>query len=265
MATRVLICGASGFIGRELLTGSGIPATWEVRTANSVESILSQGNWARGCVYIHLAGRFFGTNDELWAANVTLTRDCLAAVRAIGGERVIFLSTGAVYGRTMHETGSTEEDPTEPVNFYGFSKLVAELLIKHEWGSYGCTFLIMRLPNVYGANQKKGVLFEFSRQIREEQTIRIAGDGEQRRDFLHISDLISALHSAVEKIAISGCFNISSKLTLTVNQVASILASEKVIPRTYIPDSNGLRSLVLDFSKAKKLLGYEPIQNELLR
>jgi len=261
---RVLVSGATGFIGTELLKNRDRTDRWDVRTVDSPPAILSHGAWGQECVYIHLAGKFSGSTDVLWAANVTLLRDCLKALRAIGGRRIIFLSTGAVYGGTLHSTGSREEDPTAPCTYYGFTKLVAELLIQHEWAAASGSYLIMRLPNVYGSEQKKGVLFDISRQIRQGESIRITGDGEQRRDFLHVSDLIRAIESGVENSEVSGCFNISSHLTLTVNQVADILSNGKAISRTYVKDDNGLRSLVLDITKARSALGYEPMQNSLL-
>jgi nucleoside-diphosphate-sugar epimerase len=260
---RVAITGSSGFIGQELIIHSAIPSSWDVRICDSVESIESLGDWAIGCILIHLSGRFSGTQDELWSSNVTLTRQFLTALRKVGGKRVIFMSTGGVYGGTLHKTGSREEDPTSPVNYYGFTKLVGEMIFEYEWRGEGRDYQILRLPNVYGIRQKKGVIYNLTKKIRSGEILQIAGDGSQFRDFLHVSDLIRAIHRVVECPHVSGHFNISSHLSLSINELVKALTGCGDTVFEFVPDDNGLQSLVLDSSKAQKILGFESLHNQL--
>ena len=101
------------------------------------------------------------------------------------------------------------------------------------------------------------------RQIREKGEIIIDGDGEQRRDFLHVSDLLFAIEKVIENPVEVGVFNISSHLTLSINQLADLLADGRDVCRRHGPENNGLRELVLDISKAQQHLEYEPKVNEI--
>jgi UDP-glucose 4-epimerase len=245
------------------LQWSALPKRFDMRACDGIESLAELGAWAKGATLLHLAGRFSGSHNSLWSSNVELTRAVLERFARSGGARVIYLSTGAVYGKSVHSSGSKEDDPIQPTNYYGFSKWIAEKVIEQEWGVEGRPYHILRLPNVYGVRQRKGVVFLMQQQIREKGAIIIDGDGEQRRDFLHVSDVISAIEQVMENPGEVGVFNISSRLTLTINQLADLLAEGRDIGRRHGPENNGLRELVLDISKARQRLGYEPKVNEL--
>jgi UDP-glucose 4-epimerase len=262
MPPRIAITGSTGFIGQEFLR-SQFSRQCEIFICDSVDSLSDLGGRAEGATLLHLAGRFSGDRDDLWASNVDLTRRMLDSFRRAGGHRVVFLSTGAVYGGVAHRGGSREEDHIRPTNYYGFSKWLAEKAIETDWGGAGRPYNILRLPNVYGRRQQKGVVFLMQCQLRKYGEVTINGDGEQRRDFLHISDLLSAIELVIRKPEEVGVFNISSQLTLSINQLADRLANGQKIVRKYGPENNGLRELVLDFSKARRLLGYDPKVNEL--
>jgi UDP-glucose 4-epimerase len=263
MQPRIAITGSTGFIGQELLLHSQLPRQCEIRICDGVDSLGELGAWAKGATLLHLAGRFSGDHDALWASNVELTRRALGYFGRSGGHRVVFLSTGAVYGEVAHRSGSREDDSVGPTNYYGFSKWLAEKVIEYEWGGEGRPFHILRLPNVYGQRQQKGVVFLMQRQIREKGEVTIDGDGGQRRDFLHVSDLLSAIEKVIGKPEEVGVFNISSHLNLSINQLADLLADGRNVSRKHGPENNGLRELVLDISKARQRLGYEPKVNEL--
>lgn len=260
---RIAITGSTGFIGQELLHRSALPKCLDIRTCDRIDSLSELGPWAEGATLLHLAGRFYGDHNSLWASNVELTRRALERFGQAGGSRVVFLSTGAVYGMAAHPSGSREDDPIQPTNYYGFSKWIAEKIIEQEWGREGRPYHILRLPNVYGAQQHKGVVFLMQRQIREKGEIIIDGDGDQRRDFLHVSDLLSAIEKVIENPVEVGVFNISSHLTLSINHLADLLADGRDISRRHGPEKNRLRELVLDITKAQQRLGYEPKVNEI--
>lgn len=263
MPARIAITGSTGFIGQELMQRSALPERFDIRVCDGIDSLAELGPWAGGATLLHLAGRFSGDRNSLWDSNVDLTRRALERFGRSGGSRVIFLSTGAVYGGAAHPGGSKEDDPVQPTNYYGFTKRVAEMVIEQEWGGDGRPYHILRLPNVYGKRQHKGVVFLMRKQIRDKGEIIIDGDGEQRRDFLHVSDLLCAIETVMNNPAEVGVFNISSHLTLSINRLADLLAGGRDVSRRHGPEINGLRELVLDISKAQQRLGYEPKINEL--
>ena len=259
---KLLVTGATGFIGSELLFDEYMTEKYDIIPCNKIDDIPKIMHMSPNTTLLHLAGLFSGSHDELWNSNVELTKRILDLYHKGGGSCVIYLSTGAVYGNDVSLSGSVETDVINPPTYYGFTKQVAELLIQKHWGG-DKRYQILRLPNVYGASQKKGVVYNFAKQIRETKTITIEGDGEQRRDFLHISDLLHAIDCAIEYKAASEIFNISSGLTLTINKLAELLINGREVKVVNVPDNNGLRALVLDISKAKKYLGYAPKVNKL--
>jgi nucleoside-diphosphate-sugar epimerase len=262
MQPRIVITGSTGFIGQELLR-SQLFKDCEIRVCDQVDSLLKLGSWAEGAVLLHLAGQFSGGHDALWASNVELTKQALDYFGRSGGERVIFLSTGAVYGGAVSPSGSREDDPIQPANYYGFTKWIAEKVVEYEWGRDGRPYHILRLPNVYGQRQQKGVVFLMQRQILERGEVVIDGDGEQRRDFLHVSDLLDAIEKVILRPEEVGVFNVSSHLALSINALAEMLVDGRNIIWKYGPENNRLRELVLDISKAQKRLGYEPKVNAI--
>jgi ADP-L-glycero-D-manno-heptose 6-epimerase len=135
--------------------------------------------------------------DNNYSCSVELLDFAISA-----GAPLVYASTAAVYGLSGpgHFTPTLANE--KPLNVYGFSKLVFDHHVRHRIaeGSVPITVVGLRYFNVYGPReQHKGrmasVIHHFSKQIREERTVRLfqgsAGysDGEQRRDFVYVRDL----------------------------------------------------------------------------
>ena len=123
--------------------------------------------------------------------NVVGTQNVALGAAAAGARRFIFLSSGgAIYGET---NGATELSPPAPKSPYGKNKLRAEAIVS----SAGVSFAIARLSNVYGPGQRTdqegGVVAIFAEALVEGQPVSIFGDGRQRRDFIHVDDVVGAL------------------------------------------------------------------------
>ncbi len=260
---RVILTGANGFIGGELLRDQKFSEKYEITTCETTDDIYALAEDSKRSILLHLSGRFSGTKNNLWDSNVELTRSFLNAFPSVEGRRVLFMSSGAVYGDILHDTGSVETDASKPTTFYGVTKFVAEMLLQHQWGLGQGRYHILRLPNVYGNDQKKGVIYSFQQQIQLHGAVKISGDGKQRRDFLHVEDLIRAIDLVIAYQGPSGIFNISSDLTLSVNEVADLVIGKQEIERFTVSDNNGLRNLILDYTKAQSLLGFKPQVNQL--
>ena len=260
---RIVITGSSGFVGEEILCRSDYLKHYDIRICDDIDSLKDLGNWATGATLLHLVGRFSGSREDLWESNVEVTKRALKYFSCSGGQRILFLSTGAVYGKSLHKDGSSEIDPVWPTNYYGYTKRVAEMVVEFEWGRDGKDWHILRLPNVYGQHQKKGVIYSMHKRLNEYQEVLIDGDGTQRRDFLHVTDLLRAIDMVLGSDAVSGIYNISSNLTLTINELVEIMLAGRSAKIKHGPDNNRLRELVLNISKAKEVLGFEPLVNQL--
>ena len=153
--------------------------------------------------------------------NAIGTLRVLEAARSAGVSRFVFTSSGgAIYGDT--EIPATETSPSKPLSYYGIHKLLAERYVR--WS--GIDHAIARPSNVYGPDQPAGgegaVIAAFVSAAQDSSTLVIHGDGTQRRDFLHVADLVSAL-LLLGNCSESGTWNVSSRVATSVLDLAGLL------------------------------------------
>lgn len=198
--------------------------------------------------------------------NALGTFNILKAVRERADNAiVIFTSSAAVYGEPMY-TPIDEQHPLNPVSFYGASKLAGEAYCRAFYNIYGIKIVILRLFNVYGPRQSRYVMFDLLRKLSRDPTrIEVLGSGEQKRDFIYITDCVEALLIAASTpAAIGKTINIGSGIGITINQLVNILlellelnGKTKVIytGKSWEGDIN---TLVADVTLSQNLLGFRP-------
>jgi nucleoside-diphosphate-sugar epimerase len=124
------------------------------------------------------------------------------------GVRIVFASTRQIYGRPR-SLPVAEDHPLEPVDVNGINKLAAELYYSLYHQVHRIDTVSLRLTNTYGPRMdlqstRKGFVGVFVRRALEGRTIRIFGDGRQRRDFNYIDDVLDALLLAGERDELQG-------------------------------------------------------------
>jgi UDP-glucose 4-epimerase len=138
--------------------------------------------------------------------------------------KVIFASTSAVYGQLQRDY-ITELDPTNPISFYGLSKLTAEGYIKMYHDFYHIPYTILRFANVYGPGQtakgEGGVVAIFMDRLSRSLPLQIHGDGEQTRDFIYVGDVVQALIAA-NKDGAAQTLHVSTTERTSINTLASL-------------------------------------------
>ena len=131
--------------------------------------------------------------------NILATHCVLEAMRAAGVKRMVFSSTAAVTGES--KIIPTPEDLPMPVqmSLYGASKAAAEGFISAYAVGYGMTALIFRFVSIMGPHYTHGHVFDFVKALRADPTrLRVLGDGQQRKSYLHVSDCVSAILQAFD-------------------------------------------------------------------
>ncbi len=141
----------------------------------------------------------------------------------------VYASSASVYGAgtDFRITPETES----PINVYAWSKLVFDQYVRRVIDTAGSQIAGLRYFNVYGPNElHKGgmasVMLHFYRQLRDENEVRLFsgcdgfGDGEQRRDFIHVDDVVKVNLWLMENTAKSGIFNLGTGGSRTFNDVA---------------------------------------------
>jgi UDP-glucose 4-epimerase len=132
--------------------------------------------------------------------NTIATSNVLEAMRARGVSRIMFSSTGSVYGEP--EVFPTPEDAPFPVqtSLYAASKLAGEGLIEAYAAGYGFTGLICRFVSILGERYTHGHVFDFFRALKRDPTrLRVLGDGRQEKSYLYVGDCISAILTAAQR------------------------------------------------------------------
>jgi UDP-glucose 4-epimerase len=210
-------------------------------------------------------------------ANMLGTASVLQCARVCGVKRVIYSSTSAAYG-LKNTPPLVETMPNDCLNPYSVSKTGGEELCKMYSKLYGLETIIFRYFNVYGERQPlRGqyapVIGIFLRQRAAGEPMTIVGDGEQRRDFTHVSDVVEANIKASEFTApeynvcdVGDCrvytnwewgqvYNIGTGRNHSVNQIAAMIGGDTVnIP----PRQGEARITLANASKAREHLGWIP-------
>jgi UDP-glucose 4-epimerase len=123
----------------------------------------------------------------------------IEAARAIGARNIAFASTSAVYGES-DEVLDEDAGPLLPISFYGAAKLSSEALLSAAAEVFLERIWIFRFPNVVGPRATHGALFDFiARLATQPASLKVLGDGTQTKPYLHVSELIAAMHFIVDK------------------------------------------------------------------
>ena len=132
--------------------------------------------------------------------NTIATSNVLEAMRAAGVRRIVFASTGSVYGEP--EVFPTPETAPFPVqtSLYAASKLAAEGMIAAYVAAYGFQAWIFRFVSILGERYTHGHVFDFYRQLLEHPNrLDVLGDGHQRKSYLYVHDCVDAILLALER------------------------------------------------------------------
>lgn len=204
--------------------------------------------------------------EPLFDADVNIlgSINLIECARRYDVQRFVYISTGgAVYGEPEY-LPCDEQHPINPICQYGASKHTVEHYLYMYHQNYGLAYTVLRYPNVYGPRQdphgEAGVVAIFTGQMLSGEQVVINGDGEQKRDFVHVADCAKANLLAIS-IENNGIFNIGSCIGTTVNQVFTTLKELTAYPLepVYGPAKLGeTREIYLDASKANQTLNWKP-------
>ena len=207
-----------------------------------------------------------GVREPLFDAEVNIlgSLNLMEAALAHGTKRFIYIaSAGAGYGEP-NQTLVPEDYPINPITPYGISKHTPEHYLFNFQFLYGLEYVVLRYGNVYGPRQNSqgeaGVFAIFSEQMLGDFQPVIYGDGSKVRDYVYISDVVSANVAALER-GTNEIFNVGSGVETTdleVFQIVRNLLGKRVEPKYTAKRPGEIDRICLDISKAKSLLQWEP-------
>ncbi|RKX50229.1 MAG: UDP-glucose 4-epimerase [Thermotogae bacterium] len=181
-----------------------------------------------------------------------------------GVKKFIFSSTGgAIYGDNV-KIPTPETETPNPISPYGIAKLSVEKYLDFFSKEYGLEYVSLRYSNVYGPRQdpygEAGVVAIFINRMLKGEKVTIFGDGEYVRDYVYVDDVVRANILAMEK-GKNVVLNIGTGRGTTVNELFMMLKSITGYsdePEYAPPRKGDVRKSILDCSKAKEILGWEP-------
>ena len=195
--------------------------------------------------------------------NVLGTTTLLQNACQHGVKAFVNSSTSSSYG-LKNEPPLREDMTPDCLNPYSVSKVAAENMCNMYSDLFDLNIVNLRYFNVYGDRQPllgqyAPVVGLFLEQWKKGEAFTIVGDGEQRRDFTHVDDVVKANIAAAERASdISGeLINVGTGTNYSVNQIADMICNQYT--KNFIPPRPAeARVTLADISKAKKLLGYMP-------
>jgi UDP-glucose 4-epimerase len=285
-----LVTGAAGFLGSALANrlaadghtvrglddlSSGDPARLSPRVLFTRGDVNDRPKlWTLlqevECVY-HLAARVSVPESVLYpreynAVNVGGTVSVMEAMRDAGVRRVVFTSSGAVYGEQGRQPLEEGQRPA-PTSPYAVSKLSAEFYVHTIGVLWGIETVALRVFNAYGPGQPlpashAPVIPRFLRQVLSGASLVIHGDGGHTRDFIYVDDVVEALVAAATARSVDRrVINVGSGQETSIRQLAYLageVTGQRAEPIFSKAESGGVSRMCADLRLAGEKLSFQP-------
>jgi UDP-glucose 4-epimerase len=153
-----------------------------------------------------------------------LTQNVMEGMRQTGANRIFYTSGSGVYGEDPAVDFPENYGPCIPISTYGASKLASESLIAAYCHMFGFMGRVFRFANVVGPRQTHGVGYDFIRRLKNDPaTLRILGDGAQKKSYIHVNDVLDAIFLvAANANKPYDVFNVATDDYVTVREIADL-------------------------------------------
>jgi UDP-glucose 4-epimerase len=273
---KVLITGASGFIGQSLVRKFKA-AHQEVGVYDIEKPSITPRKYIKGDIFdfeklkevvkehdviIHLVGLADSgiaqrEPEKSFRLNVMSLQNVLEACRPYRNKKLLFPSSAAVYGIT-EDLPIKEHLHPNPTNIYSWHKYICEEIIRAYHDNFGLEYVILRLFNVYGKGSK-GVINAFVENAAREETIESFGP-YQYRDFVYAGDVAEAFYkSAMYEKAKNKIINIGSGKGIQIREILDLI--HEIYPSAkwvYKKEQFVMYDSIADITLAKILLDFKP-------
>lgn len=287
MKGRCLVTGGAGFIGSHLVEfliaeGHRVTVIDNLSTGKSnnvapdadlIELDLGQPQDLTALVrntkiVFHLAAlsnmpQSFMTPIEHDNSNVRSTLFLLKAMAEVNSSNLVVASSAAVYGNPVRFP-TPESEPGYPLSPYALQKYVSEQYALMIGRQEGIKVTALRYFNVYGPQSNNSgspakfgtsVITIFHQRRKREQIIEVTGDGEQKRDFVHVQDVVEANYLSANSDRSSGVYNVATGKAISIKKLASMMSESWV----HVPEQIGEPRISHgDIGKIRRDLNWRP-------
>ena len=168
--------------------------------------------------------------------NTIVTSNILEVMRKKKIKKIIFCSTGSVYGESKNIPTSENENFPIQTSFYGASKVAGESLVQAYCEAYNMKAWIFRFVSILGQRYTHGHVYDFCKQLfKNKRTLKALGDGNQKKSYLHVNDCINAIFIGIKKSKDRiNIFNLGTEEYISVKESIKILCKYlKINPKVY--------------------------------
>jgi UDP-glucuronate 4-epimerase len=242
----------------------------DIRQADALAEIFAQEKIS---AVIHLAARA-GVRPSLSQpilyeeVNVIGTLQLLELCRHYAVKNFIFGSSSSVYGINSKLPFAEDDAITSPISPYATTKRAGELMAFNYAYLYHLPVTCLRFFTVYGPRQRPEMaIHKFTREIMAGEVVKLYGDGESRRDYTYIDDIVAGVMAALACPQPFAIYNLGNSAPVSLNDLITMIEKEcgQVANRAYLPAQAGdVPVTYADISKATKELGFAP-QTDLAR
>lgn len=218
-------------------------------------------------VVVHLASKA-GVRPSLmlprayFEVNVNGTLNILEECVRHKIDKVVYASSSSVYGNSSDVPFKETQNVDFPISPYAASKKAGELICHNYHYLYGINIFALRFFTVYGPRNRPDMgMYKFCKAIDEGKTIQLYGNGEPRRDFTYVDDIVDGIIRSIENVKGFEIFNLGESKTISVNDLISVfedVTGKKAITKNMPMQPGDVMQTYADISKAKNMLGYNP-------
>ena len=278
----ILVTGGAGFIGSHLceaLLASGyrvrvldsliygrrewVPPDCEflegdIRDIKDCHRAMKGMDGAIHCAAMSRSGPSLEHLDFCTQTNIAGTQNMLLAARDAGARRFIYSGSSTVYGSLAPP--HREDMAPQFLNIYALTKQAGEQYCLLFDQVFDLPCLVLRYFSVYGSRQPESgayalVLGIFLNRAAQGLALDIHGDGRQRRDFVHVRDVVRAQIAAYESDARRDIFNVGSGESISVKELADMISPDQRHVAARTDDSQGT---LAEISRIRAALGWSP-------
>lgn len=282
----LLITGAGGFVGMEIIAGWQPRSQRIIAVDNSREIIWNNTVSNKGDVadqklmaeimakhkpttIVHLAA--VSARGQPASLNAPMTMSVLNAALTLDTKpKIVIAGSAAEYGDVPDGVFPSEDDAPNPDDDYAASKLISTIMAMAYANLFGLPIVVLRFGNIFGPRQTNRLIPNIIRDLFNVSLIKLAGDGKPQRPWLYIDDACRAIWMAATSKR-TGVFNVALPGSVPnvdifmsiFNQIKNAMPDRQWDPMTgrvcLVSEGGGTKRVAMSVEHAKTALGWQPL------